>query len=146
MPTKFHIKISNSKEIRLRVTLGHINMHSMSHMRYLRVHTNVCGCMGLSFAPELYCCLDFDWLPPCPPPILPLWFSTRSNCSFHPCLRAGKRPPLCPTICLLWPNFGTFDMSSCLHHTNLQHAAGLSLKVHVTYGETYTSSKSIHCS
>lgn len=55
-----------------------------------------------------------------------------SSSPYIPCLSGfqpgltcepGRGPLALPTICLRWPNFETFDMSSCLRHSSFRHAA-----------------------
>ena len=60
------------------------------------------------------------------------------------CLRARKRPPGCPH-CLLWSNFKT-DMSSCLHHSSLQHTASVSSSMLLMEKCTPALKQDIRCS
>lgn len=75
---------------------------------------------------EIHICGATGLPPPCPPPTLLLWFSTGYKCKFQTLVCELERgPPAVHTICLLWSNFKT-DMSSCLHHSSLQHTASVS--------------------
>lgn len=126
---------------------------------YACVQTNVClnvwACCT-PFALEPYCCLHSDWLRGVwkstsvelrggRPLVLPLpclsGFQPGVTASLTAACMPGRGPPAVPTICLLQPNLETFDMSSCLRHSCLQHTARRSLKVHVTYGETCSKAR-----